>query len=227
MSAGVLVSVVVPVYRNEATLRELHRRLALALEPETFELVFVDDASPDGSRAELRQMAAADPRVVLVELDRNGGQQRALLRGLREARGEWAVTLDADLQDPPEAIPLLLAARGGADVVFAARRGRYESRGRMLTSRAYKRVLHAVGGVPADAGSFVALNRGAIERVLELDGPSLPALIGAAGVRVASVPVVRAPRPDGRSAYSAGARVRVAARTLRWALGHRHTAGRP
>src|SRR5205814_350062 len=125
-AAAPSVSVVVPVYRNTETLEELHRRLdaALGAAGVDFELVFVEDACPAGSLAVLRRLEAADPRVGVLALPRNVGQHAAVLRGLARARGRAVVVMDADLQDPPDAVPALLARRAqGPAAVFAGRRG--------------------------------------------------------------------------------------------------------
>lgn len=218
------VSVVIPVYRNAETLRELHLRLTQALAGHAHELVFVDDGCDAGSGAVLRELATADMSVDIVELATNRGQHAAVLAGLERARGEWMVVLDADLQDPPEAIPQLLAARDlGAEAVFAGRRGDYESRFRLLTGRGYRRLLGMLTGVPADAGIFVALSRRMRDRLLELQAaapsrrPSIVAMIGRAGLPVTSVPVERASRSVGRSEYSGAKRLRVALDALAWA----------
>lgn len=216
------VSVVAPVFGNAETLPALTARLQDALGASLLELVLVDDASPDDSRAVIRRLAADDPRVHPVLLDRNVGQHAALLVGLGRTRADWAVILDADLQDPPEAIPLLIARaqRGDVDAVFGGRRGRYHSPARRLTSRAYKRLLARLAGVPADAGTFVLLSRPLVDRLVRMGGPSpaVVAMIGCAGARVASVPVERARRPEGRSAYSPAARLRSGLRSVRWVL---------
>jgi polyisoprenyl-phosphate glycosyltransferase len=217
------VSVIVPVYRNAGTLRELRDRLSQVLEGQAlaFELLFVDDASPDGSLALLRELAAADQRVAVLALAQNVGQHRAVIAGLGMARGEWSVVLDADLQDPPEAIPTLLASgRDGYAAVFAGRRGRYESRGRLFTSWVFKRLLSALCGVPPDAGIFVAMHCSLVERLLEMGGgkPFVVAMIGCAGLPMASVPVPRDCRHDGESAYSAWGRLRSGWRGVAYAL---------
>jgi hypothetical protein len=133
--------------------------------------------------------------------------------------------MDADLQDPPEAIPLLLAVaqEHGVSVVFAGRRGRYESMSRLATSRVFKRSLAILAGIPPDAGLFVALERPVVERLLQLDGrqPFVTAMIGATGYPATSVPVARAPRPSGSSAYRFRDRVIGALRAYAWVLGWR------
>ena len=137
------VAVVVPVYGNEATLAELTARLGGALAGRDWRLRLVVDASPDDSAQVAARLAAADPRVRVTVLARNVGQHAALTRGLRdEPDADAWVCLDADLQDPPEAVPLLLdrLARGDVSAVFAGRRGHYESPLRRLTGTAHRRV---------------------------------------------------------------------------------------
>jgi glycosyltransferase involved in cell wall biosynthesis len=214
------LSVVIPVYCNAETVAPLHARLRAVLEPlRSFEMLFVDDGCPQGSLAALSHLAEQDPQVGVLSLARNRGQQRAILAGLAHARGEWVVVMDADLQDPPEAIPdLVQAAATGARAVFAGRRGSYESAGRLATSRMFKRLLHWMCGVPADAGVFVMLHRSLVQRLLALGGPCpfLVAMIGSTGLPAVSVPVARDPRPVGVSAYSGWDRLRSAMAALTW-----------
>jgi glycosyltransferase involved in cell wall biosynthesis len=213
----------VPVYRNAEMLHELYRRLLRVLEAWqlSFEVLFVDDACPAGSLTVLKGLAQRDPRVAVLALKRNVGQHRAVLAGLAHVRGEWTVVMDADLQDPPEAIPYLLAkGQEGFAAVFAGRRGRYESAFRLFTSRLFKRLLHLLCGVPADACLFVALNRPMVERLLTLGGPHpfIVAMIGCTRLPLTSIPVVRARRPSGSSAYSFWGRLRNSWRAVAWVL---------
>jgi glycosyltransferase involved in cell wall biosynthesis len=215
------VAVVTPVYRNSGTLEELAGRLAAALDGHAWTLRFVVDASPDGSLAVAERLAAADPRLRVTALARNAGQNRALLAGLAapaDDAGAW-VCLDADLQDPPEALPVLLdrLAAGDAGVVFAGRRGAYESRARLLTGAAHRAALARLTGLPPDAGAFLAMDRPTRDRLVALDPPGIVAGVGAAGVRCVSIPVERAARPSGTSAWTAQARVGQSARSLAWA----------
>ncbi len=217
------VSIVVPVYRNADTLRELYQRLSqvLAAESLTFEILFVDDRSPDGSRRVVAELAEADPRVAGVAMTSNVGQHRAILAGLAHARGDWAVIMDADLQDPPEAIPALLArGEAGYAAVFAGRRGRYESRSRLLTSRLFKLLLHQLCGIPTDAGIFVALHRSLVARLLTMGGsrPFVISMIGCAGAPLASLPVPRATRPSGVSSYNTWRRLKSGWRGVAYVL---------
>jgi polyisoprenyl-phosphate glycosyltransferase len=226
----VTVAVVVPVHRNGATLEELVSRVAAALDGRLWRVRLVVDACPEGSGAVARELAARDPRVGVSELAVNVGQHAALRRGLADEpeAAAWAC-LDADLQDPPEALPALLAALSGHDVVFGGRRGSYEGRGRRLTGRAHRRLVAALTGLPCDAGAFLVLGpraRAAVLSAAGTDAPSVVVALGArtrpgAGLRVASRPVVRAPRAVGTSAWTSRARVRQSVRTLRWCAAQR------
>jgi polyisoprenyl-phosphate glycosyltransferase len=221
------VSVVLPVYLCRPMLDELHRRLVAALETsgDPFEIIFVDDASPDGSVELLQALAARDSRVRVLTLNIRSGQHAALLAGLAASLGQTVVTLDADLQDPPEAIPALLRAlAGGYGAAYAGRRGRYESRGRLVTSWVFKHMISLITGMPADAGAFIAMRRVVVNRVVAAPGhpPYVTAAAAWAGRPVVCVPVARAVRPGGRSSYTAGMRLGLAAKALaqavRWRL---------
>lgn len=226
---GVTVAVISPVYDNAPTLEALRDRLARALAAEDWRLHLVVDACPRGSGAAARSLAAADPRVSLTELQRNGGQHAALVTGLRRERDADAwVLLDADLQDPPEAVPLLLErlrSAAPASGVFAGRRGVYTSPARRLTGRAHRGVLHALTGLPPDAGAFVVLDRSLRDAILDHwdhhGAPSVVAAAGLSGLPLASVPVVRHARPEGSSAWTSRARLRQGVRTAAWAVRHR------
>jgi glycosyltransferase involved in cell wall biosynthesis len=213
-------AVVVPVHRNAGTLAELVGRLATALEGRDWQVRLVVDASPDDSADVARRLAAADPRVGVLVLEHNVGQHRALALGLAACpdAGAW-VCLDADLQDPPEAVPLLLdrLATGGVEAVFAGRRGAYEGPLRLLTGRVHRAALARLTGLPPDAGAFLAMGPRARDAVLAAQAPSLVAAVGAARLPVASVPVRRDAREQGSSSWTARARLRQSVRTLAWA----------
>jgi glycosyltransferase involved in cell wall biosynthesis len=190
----------------------------------SYELIFVDDACPEGSGGAIQELSARDSRVRGLHLARNVGQHRAAWLGLSTARGEWSIIMDADLQDPPEAIPaLLVAAPSSVDAVLAARRGRYEGPVRLLTSRLFKILRERLTGVPRDAGMFMALRRPLVQAILRHDvsRPFLTAMVGLSGRRFITVPVDRARRPQGRSAYSSVERLATAARELAFVLKHR------
>ena len=211
---GPLLSIVIPVFRNRGTITVLHRRTTQALEScgITWEIIFVDDASDDCSADRIRGLMSGDAAVRLLSHRTNRGQQRAVLTGMRAARGDLLATLDADLQDPPEALPLLLRQIGGSvDAVFATRTGAYESAGRLRTSRLFKWLLRQVCGVPRNAGMFVMMTAATVRAILALR-PSpfyLPTAVMAVTHRVAAVPVERALRLTGVSQYTMLSRTRV------------------
>ena len=216
-----MVSVVAPVYRNAASLAELCGRLRAVL-PADHEILLVDDGCPAGSWAAIEAEAAADPRVRGLRHDENRGQNAAVLTGIAAARGEAVVVLDADLQDPPEAVPRLLEElrRGDDAAVFGGRRGRYESPLRMLSSRAFKRLLRLAsrGRLPADAGLFLVMGPQMRERLRDAgDGAYVLAAMARSGLPMRSVPVRRATAP-GPSGYSGRARVRLATGAIRQAV---------
>lgn len=206
------LTIVIPVFNNATTLPELVHRVLAACAGHDAEIRLVDDASRDDSAAVIRQLGAATG----VFLPRNVGQNEAIRQGLAGAGGDAVVVMDADLQDPPEAIPLLLGKLEPAvDVVFGGRTGRYQSTGRMLTSRIYKRVVAARTGLPIDAGLFLVMRSHVARRLVE--GGEVPSLVGAIGlmrVRTASVPVERAQARE--SSYSSLQRLQLAARSLLW-----------
>ncbi|WP_244522341.1 glycosyltransferase [Geodermatophilus africanus] len=213
------MAVVVPVYRNAATLAELVARLGTALAGRDWRLRLVVDACPAGS-AEVA-LALAGPRVAVTGLTVNGGQHAALRQGLAdEPDADVWVCMDADLQDPPEAVPLLLdrLAAGDVEAVFAGRRGAYESRLRRATGALHRRVAARLTGLPPDAGAFLALGPAVRAAVLAAEAPSVVLAVGVARRSVASVPVVRDVRPEGRSAWTARARLGQSVRSLWWAL---------
>jgi dolichol-phosphate mannosyltransferase len=139
------LSVVSPVYRAEECLDELWRRVVAACEKVTadFEVVLVDDGSPDASWEIIERLAKTDPRVRGVQFARNFGQHHAVTAGLQSARGEWVVVMDCDLQDRPEEIPRLYekATREGHLCVMARRSARSDSVAKRLQSRVFYKVL--------------------------------------------------------------------------------------
>jgi polyisoprenyl-phosphate glycosyltransferase len=219
-----LISVVVPVFRSAATLHDLLERLRKSLRDDAFEVVFVDDHSPDESATIIAGLARTDSRIRLVQHDGNHGQNSAVLSGFDASRGDVIAVIDADLQDPPEALPDLLRHKNetGSEVVFAARRGEYAGLLRMITSRLYKRLLCRITGLPEGAGLFMVLDRDVAKRVLAMAPmPSVVAAVGVLRVTATSLPVARACRREGASSYSFFNRLSLAARTLRWVAAHR------
>jgi undecaprenyl-phosphate 4-deoxy-4-formamido-L-arabinose transferase len=202
------VSVVVTLYNEADSLEELYRRTIAALEPgpNTFELIFVDDGSGDGTFAALERLHAADQRVRAVRFKRNFGQHPAMHAGLSRARGDVIVTMDGDLQNAPEDIPRLVeAVEAGNDVASGRRRARKDPLGRAVPSRVINGMLRRFTGVAiTDFGcAFNAYRRSAVEPMLGAIGKQkfTKALVLSGGASVIEVDVAHAPR-QGPSRYS-------------------------
>ena len=198
---------VVPVYESAGSLPLLVRRLHEALDGQAFEIVLVNDGSGDGSWDVIRGIAAADARVVGLNLMRNYGQHNALLAGIRAARGEIVVTMDDDLQHPPEEIARLLAAlEGGADVVYGTPARMPHSPMRNASSWITKLVLEkAMGAETARRVSAFRAFRTELRRAFEsYRSPfvSIDVLLTWATRRFTAVEVEHRPRAQGRSHYT-------------------------
>ncbi len=202
------VSIVVPVYNEAANLDGLWERLGpIAAGLPDWEVLFVDDGSSDNSLAMLKEIGAANSRVRVVELARNFGQHAAIMAGFRECRGEVIVTLDADLQNPPEEIPRLLEAiEAGNDVVGGWRAERQDQVYRKLASRLHNRVTSLIVGVPMhDYGCMLrAYRRHIINTVVACDEKAafIPALANSFAKKVAEIEVGHDERAGGESKYN-------------------------
>ncbi|HEX2700467.1 MAG TPA: glycosyltransferase [Acidimicrobiales bacterium] len=216
------VSVALPLYATRAAVPELIDRLQAALRDSgPVELVFVDDGCPERSYEEVAAHPADGVSVVLVRHKRNEGQHAAVLTALRAASGEVCAVMDADLQDAPEDLPVLLRALAedpSVGAVAAGRRGRYEEAWRQHTARAFRWAMHTLtrGRVPVDAGLFLVMTRRTRDRILELDDPAvhLVAALGRLRIGMHTVPVVRRCRPTGATGYGRCQRAFTAARSL-------------
>ncbi len=209
-----LLSVVAPVYNEEATIVEFCARVASALEGMTYELVLVDDGSSDGSQALLERLAAADPAIRVVYLSRNFGHQTALTAGLDHARGDAVVMLDADLQDPPELIPRMLDHwRSGIDVVYAVREQRDgESAFKLATAKWFYKLFDKLAAVELEhnSGDFRLLDRRALDALLSMRERNrfLRGMTVWVGYTQAAVPYRRDPRYAGETKYTLSKMVR-------------------
>jgi dolichol-phosphate mannosyltransferase len=207
-----LVSVVVPVYFNAATLPELVERLqavAARLEPHELEVVLVDDGSGDESFAVIHELAARDRRVRALRLSRNFGSNAAILAGLTYAQGDAVVVLAADLQDPPELIPQLVEAwEQGAEVVLAARRSRDDPWLSALLSSIFNRLFRRLvfRDFPRSGFDFVLISRRVRGVLVEL-GERNSYLFGQVmwvGYERRVIEYDRAARGEGRSRWTLG-----------------------
>jgi undecaprenyl-phosphate 4-deoxy-4-formamido-L-arabinose transferase len=201
------VSIVVPVFNEEATLRQLRDTVADALASESYELVLVNDGSQDDSSAVLHELAAAHAEVVVVELARNFGQHPAVLAGFSIARGRYVVTLDADLQNPPGEIPRILEQlRAGHDVVGSIRANRQDPWLRKRISAMVNTVATMSMGVGmSDYGCMLrGYSREVTDEIIELAEQSafIPALAMMIARDPVEIPVLHEERGRGESKYS-------------------------
>ncbi len=219
------LTAVIPVFNEVESLPTVVDELVQVLRKtrRSFEVVLVDDGSADGSAGWIEDRARRDPSVRGVLLERNVGQSGALAAGLRHARGDVIVTLDADGQNDPASIPLLLEALESADVVSGVRTQRADSWRRKVSSRIANSVRRAViGDTISDVGcSLKAYRREALEDLPLFVGAHrfLPALCQFRGARVVEVPVLHRPRRYGVSKYGVGNRLFRGVRDLfgvRW-----------
>lgn len=204
-----LISVVSPVYRAEALIAELVRRTVASVSTLTadFEVILVDDRSPDDSWERLHRAAASDPRIRAIRLSRNFGQHKAITAGLTHCRGEWVVVMDCDLQDQPEEIPQLFAkAQEGYDLVFARRVERQDTFLKRFFSRAFYRVLSYLTETHQDPAiaNFGIYHRKVVQAVLAMKDSIryFPTMVRWVGFRIAAVPVEHAGRGGGTSSYN-------------------------
>ena len=160
------VAVIVPCYNEEAVLRESYRRTkaALAHLSNPTEIIYINDGSRDRTRALLDEIAAADPSVKVIHFSRNFGHQPAVTAGIHHCDADWAIIIDADMQDPPELIPDILALREKeqANVVYCVRLSRDgESRFKLLTAKWFYRLFNSMSEVhfPLDTGDFRLIDR--------------------------------------------------------------------
>jgi undecaprenyl-phosphate 4-deoxy-4-formamido-L-arabinose transferase len=202
-------SVVIPVYRSEQTLDLLTQRLGSVLPNITdeYEVVLVNDGSPDKSWEVIQRIAKENPRVRGINLMRNYGQHNATLCGIRAARYEVTIIMDDDLQNPPEEIPKLLAKLNeGYDVVYGVSHKRQQSWFKSLVSAFLKRSISYIMGQDAvrDIGAFKAFRTDVRKAFDSFSGPDVLAdvLLSWGTNRFASVPVEEAPRTIGRSNYN-------------------------
>jgi len=212
-----VISIVAPVFNEHGTLEELHRRLTATLaELGPYEIVLVDDGSIDGSWERLLELAARDRHLRLLRLSRNFGHQAALSAGLDAARGEAIVLMDADLQDPPEVIPQLVAKwREGFDVVYAVRSDREgEPRLRLASISLFYGLLHRITAtsIPQNAGDFRLLSRRAADAIAAMPERArfLRGMTSWIGYRQTGVPYRREARYAGESKYPTRKLVRLA-----------------
>lgn len=215
------ISVVVPAYKCEACLEPLYEALVPVLEAISpqFEIVMVDDHSPQGDWAVITKLAARDPRVRGVKLTRNFGQHNAIAAGLEHTRGEWVVVMDCDLQDRPAEVRRLYdVAVSGYECVFGRRVDRADPATKVATSKAFAAVHGKIAGFKPDAaiGTFSIISRRvALQlRTFRETRRNYVVQVHWLGFRTAYIDVEHAARLTGQTSYSFGRRLRHGAATV-------------
>ncbi len=215
------ISVVVPTYGCETCVEPLHAALVPVLEAisPNFELVLVEDHSPQADWTKIAALAERDPRVRGVKLTRNFGQHSAIAAGLSEARGEWVVVMDCDLQDRPEEITRLYAkAMEGYDCVFAQRVDRTDKPTKVIASRLFGLFNGRLAGVKADVsiGNFSIISHKVVRELRKFRDSqrNYPLQVSWLGFPVALVQVPHGTRHSGRSSYSLVRSIRHAIATV-------------
>ncbi|MGH3008143.1 MAG: glycosyltransferase family 2 protein [Gaiellaceae bacterium] len=206
---GGRISAVIASYRDAPAIPDMYRRLTTVFEKlgVAFEIIFVNDASPDDAREVLAELAARDSRVVVINHTRNFGSQSAFTSGMRVATGDAVVLLDGDLQDPPELIEEFFDLwRKGWDVVYGIRVQREASRAMQLAYKLFYRILSRLSYVslPVDAGDFSLLDRRVVDSLNALPESNrfVRGLRAWVGYRQTGVPYVRPERPYGTTTNS-------------------------
>jgi len=216
---GVKISIVSPEYKGATLVGELVLRIKAALTPitEDFEIILVNDASPDDTWEQIKLQCAQEKRVKGVNLSRNFGENYAITAGLRYARGEWIVVMDCDLQNRPEDIPALLAkAQEGYDIVYARRTQKTFGFFKRLSSKLYHSTLQWLSGVKHDSAvaEFGIYSSQVIAEYNKLPeaARSFANLITSLGFRSAFIDVKHAERGDNAgSSYTFSKLLKVAA----------------
>jgi glycosyltransferase involved in cell wall biosynthesis len=208
------LSVVIPVYGCAGCLRPLHTRLVAALGSisPAFEIVLVDDRSPDGAWEVMKEIGERDPRVRVMRLSRNFGQHAAITAGLTRSRGRWTVVMDCDLEEPPEEIPrLYLKAQEGYDIVRAARLDRKVHPARRAISRAYRYVF-LESERATEYGTLSILSRKVVDAFLSLRerDREYQLMLDWLGFTHATIPFMHEKRGESKTSYTLRRLLKVA-----------------
>lgn len=199
-----MLSVVVPIFNEEAILEELYERLSRVLVglKLSYEVIFVDDGSADRSASWLERIAGTDPAIRLVQLSRNFGLSIAVTAGLDHASGQLVALMDGDLQDAPEDLPRLIAkAQEGYDVVYAVRVKRKESWIKRTTVFLFYRLLNRIAStpLPVDSGLFSVMSRSVVDALKRMPERSryVSGLRAWIGFKQCGIPFERSARRSG------------------------------
>ncbi len=203
-------SIILPLYNESESIEELHRRLHNVLQSMdlSYEIIFIDDGSTDGSNAVVLSLYEQDNRVKFIRFRRNYGKSAALAAGFKAARGEYVITMDADLQDDPAEIPNLIAKlKAGHDLVSGWKKVRRDSLSKRIASRIYNFFTSVFSGIRLhDFNCGLKAYRHEVIKSIDVYGEMhryLPVIAFRDGFRVTEIPVKHHPRRYGKSKYGA------------------------
>lgn len=204
-----ILSFVIPCYNTANSLEQLYHQIKLQVEKigTDFEIIFIDDCSPQEEYLKIEKLASIEKRVKLVKFVRNFGQQRAISAGIKLSKGNWVIVMDADLEDDPRYIPLLLQkAQEGNDIVFARRMNRNHSHSKKLHSRIFHTLFDFLTGIKTDAtiGNYGIYSRKVIDVFNTMDEQfrTFGLLVSWLGFPYVCIDVEHGARSSGKSSYS-------------------------
>lgn len=210
-------SVVVPAFNEQEVIKTAYNRLKQVMDPlGDYELIFVNDGSRDNTLSLLKEIAKADRNVKILSFGRNFGHQEAVSAGMKYASGDGVIIIDADLQDPPEAIPEMIDMwKAGADIVYGQREKRKgESAFKKVTAWGFYRVLNMLGAqrIPRDTGDFRLIDQRVVQTLNDMPEKNrfLRGMSAWAGFRAQPYKYVREARAAGKTKYSLKKMVKLA-----------------
>ena len=206
-----MISIVSPVYRAEKILPILVSEINLVMERigEDYEIILVDDRSPDNSWEVMKVLSSQNPRIKSIRLSRNFGQHSAIFAGLTKAKGDWVVVMDCDMQDQPKEIAKLYKkALEGYDIVLGQRENRKDKFLKKLTSRLFYKVFNYLSGANFDnnVANFGIYHQKTIKSILDMKDyvKFFSLFINWIGFKSVSIPIEHGEREEGKSTYSVG-----------------------
>lgn len=205
--SNILYSIVVPIYGCAACLNELYQRLSTVLKDYKFEIIFVDDNSPDFAWNEIQKISLANKEVKGIKLSRNFGQHYAITCGLKYAKGDWIIVMDCDLQDVPEEIPKLInRSKEGFDIILARRENRKDGFIKRMGSKVFYKTFGYLTDTIQDhtVANFGLYKRKVIDAVLSMGDQIryFPTMIQWVGFNKSIVEVEHSQRAEGESSYN-------------------------
>lgn len=212
-----LVSIIIPVFNEEKNIQRLYTAITslfLAEKELVLEYIFVNDGSRDNSLNILKQLAATDKQVKVLDFSRNFGHQAALLAGMKHAEGNLVITMDCDLQDPPELLPQMIQQwRNGFDVVYARRKNRSDGFFKKYSALLYYKVISGVSlvRIPRNVGDFRLIDKKVLDEINQMPEHNvyLRGMVAWAGFKHTFVDFNRPERTDGKTGYTLSKMVKL------------------